>query len=117
MTNRRNTFRQAQRGAAQPYGSLFEDDYLLRTLGRIAHDPDIALTELVANGWDAGASNVEITIPHAREGKLIVSDDGHGMTLEQFKTRWMMLGYDRAKHQGTDVEFPPASKTTRKRRA
>ena len=22
------------------YGSLFEEDYLIRTLGRIAHDPD-----------------------------------------------------------------------------
>ena len=34
------------------FGSLFEEDYLLRTLGRIAHDPDVALTELVANAWD-----------------------------------------------------------------
>ncbi len=45
------------------FGSLFEEDYLLRTLGRIAHDPDVALTELVANAWDAGASCVDITIP------------------------------------------------------
>jgi len=30
-------------------GSLFEKGYLLRTLGAIAHEPDIALTELVAN--------------------------------------------------------------------
>ena len=36
-------------------GSIFEDDYLVRTLGRIAHDPEVALTELVANSWDAGA--------------------------------------------------------------
>ena len=32
-------------------GSLFEDDYLIRTLGNIARDPDYALTELVANAW------------------------------------------------------------------
>lgn len=37
-------------------GSLFEEDYLVRTLGRIANDPETALTELVANAWDAGAS-------------------------------------------------------------
>lgn len=109
--------KRAKKAIVQPYGSLFEDDYLLRTLGRIAHDPEVALTELVANGWDAGASSVEITIPHAREGKLVVSDDGHGMSSDQFKKRWMMLGYDRAKHQSTDVEFPPGMKKGLKRRA
>lgn len=36
-------------------GSLFEENYLIRTLGHIAYDPEIALTELVANAWDAGA--------------------------------------------------------------
>lgn len=30
-------------------GMFFEEDYLVRTLGRIAHDAEIALTELVAN--------------------------------------------------------------------
>ena len=37
--------------------SLFEEDYLLRELGQVAHVPQVALTELVANAWDAGASN------------------------------------------------------------
>jgi hypothetical protein len=49
------------------FGSLFEEDYLLRTLGAIAHVPDIALTELVANAWDAGASFVDITIPKEKK--------------------------------------------------
>ena len=40
------------------FGSLFEEDLLLRTLGPIAYRPDIALTELVANAWDAGAAAV-----------------------------------------------------------
>ena len=39
--------------------SLFEDDYLLRELGQVAHVPQVALTELVANAWDAGATRVE----------------------------------------------------------
>lgn len=30
-------------------GLIFEEDYLVRTLGRIAHDPEVALTEMVAN--------------------------------------------------------------------
>lgn len=91
----------------QSFGSLFEDDYLIRNLGQIAHDPEVALTELVANAWDAGASLVDIEIPKALHGKLIVTDDGHGMSSAQFKGRWMKLSYDRVKHQGQDVEFPP----------
>jgi hypothetical protein len=87
--------------------SLFEENYLVRTLGQIAQDPEVALTELVANAWDAGASLVDLTIPTARELMLTVEDDGHGMTAAQFKARWMRLGYDRTKHQSSTVEFPP----------
>ncbi|WP_095152673.1 ATP-binding protein [Pseudomonas sp. Irchel s3b5] len=87
-------------------GTLFEDDYLVRTLGPISHDPEVALTELVANAWDAGASLVNLTIPHAKQNFLVVEDDGHGMTAPLFKRRWMTLGYDRLRHQGVSVEFP-----------
>ncbi len=97
------------------FGSLFEEDYLLRTLGRIAHDPDVALTELVANAWDAGASYVDITIPTEKQNALVVYDDGHGMSVTQFKGRWMTLAYDRVKHQGSNVEFPPERKDLRRR--
>ena len=88
-------------------GSLFEDNYLVRTLGRIAQDPEVALTELVANAWDAGSSRVDLTIPPTRELILTVEDDGHGMTAAQFASRWMKLGYDRIRHQSARVEFPP----------
>lgn len=91
----------------QSFGSLFEEDYLIRNLGQIAHDPEVALTELVANAWDAGASSVNIAIPNALNGNLVVEDDGHGMSSSQFKGRWMKLSYDRVKHQSQDVEFPP----------
>ena len=88
-------------------GSFFEEDYLVRTLGRIAHDPEVALTELVANTWDAGSSLVDLVIPSQRMDMLAVQDDGHGMSSAQFRARWMRLGYDRVKHQGAQVEFPP----------
>lgn len=83
-------------------GSLFEENYLVRTLGRIAQDPEVALTELVANAWDAGASLVDLAIPRANALVLTVEDDGHGMTAAQFKGRWMKLGYDRIKHQSPE---------------
>ncbi|MDR1646498.1 MAG: ATP-binding protein [Zoogloeaceae bacterium] len=96
--------------------ALFEEDYLLRELGQVAHVPQVALTELVANAWDAGAACVDLVLPSCIGGWLTVTDDGHGMTPEQFKMRWMTLGYDRAKHQGSKVEFPPG-RTQRSRRA
>lgn len=88
-------------------GTLFEEDYLIRTLGVLVHSPEIALTELVANSWDAGATMVEITIPDDSNQKLIVEDNGSGLTKEQFEQRWMRLGYNRIKHQGKKVIFPP----------
>lgn len=88
-------------------GSLFEEDFLVRTLGTISHVADVALTELVANAWDAGASEVRITIPDQRGDELRIEDDGTGMTPAQFKQRWMTLGYDRVRHQGKYAEYPP----------
>ncbi|MFZ2782303.1 MAG: ATP-binding protein [Rectinemataceae bacterium] len=88
-------------------GSLFEEDYLIRTLGSLAHHSDIALTELVANAWDAGASEVRITIPEKSGDRLIVEDNGTGLIPRNFSSRWMKLGYNRIKHQGKKVEFPP----------
>lgn len=96
--------------------SLFEDDYLLRELGQVAHVPQVALTELVANAWDAGATQVDLILPGEVGGTLTVTDNGHGMTPAQFKKRWMTLRYDRLKHQGANVEFP-AGKSVHPRKA
>lgn len=88
-------------------GSLFEEDYLIRTLGALVNSPEIALTELVANAWDAGATIVDVFIPENYNQKLIVEDNGTGLSKEQFEQRWMKLGYNRLKHQGKSVLFPP----------
>jgi hypothetical protein len=87
-------------------GTLFEEDYLIRTLGPLTHSPEIALTEIVANAWDAGATIVNIFIPEEIGQKLIIEDNGVGLTNEQFHNRWMKLGYNRIKHQSKSVIFP-----------
>ncbi|MBL1280911.1 MAG: ATP-binding protein [Fluviicola sp.] len=87
-------------------GSLFEEDYLIRTLGNLANSPEVALTELVANAWDAGATMVDIFIPEEKGQNLIIEDNGTGLTKNEFYTRWMKLGYNRLKHQGKKVKFP-----------
>lgn len=88
-------------------GSLFEEDYLIRTLGALVSSPEIALTELVANAWDAGATTVDIFIPENIGEKIVIEDNGVGLTKDEFHSRWMKLGYNRIKHQGRNVFFPP----------
>jgi hypothetical protein len=88
-------------------GCLFEQDFLRRTLGAIANTPEIALTELVANAWDAGASKVQIILPEETGEFLTIEDDGTGMSTTGFRRKWMTLGYDRVKNQGALAEFPP----------
>ncbi|HFK5554663.1 TPA: ATP-binding protein [Elizabethkingia anophelis] len=87
-------------------GALFEKDFLVRTLGNLANQPDIALTELIANAWDAGATEVEIFIPEKHGELLTIKDNGTGLTQEEFKSRWMKLGYNRLENQGKKVVFP-----------
>src|SRR3569833_1004846 len=88
-------------------GSFFEEDYLVRSTGNLTEVPDLALTELVANAWDAGASQVKVTIPSRLGEDIVIEDNGTGLTPDQFRKRWMTLGYNRLKYQGDKVEFPP----------
>ncbi len=88
-------------------GSLFEDGFLRRSIKNgITTNPETALTELVANAWDAGATEVDITIPSSVGNMLIVSDNGEGMTREEFLNRWMTLSYNRAAHQNNRILDP-----------
>ena len=84
----------------------FEENYIFRNNRSITSNNDIALTEFVANAWDAGAHNVDITIPFEKNERIVVEDDGTGMTDEEFHNRWMTLNYDRQKRQGKEVLFP-----------
>jgi len=95
------------------FPSLYEENYILRSLGSIVSQPDIALTELIANAWDAGASSVNIAIPENTGQTLYIEDDGTGMSEEEFQNRWMKLRYDRLRTQGKKVVFPDGSDKNR----
>lgn len=83
---------------------LFDPRFLEQYTGRmLLHDPVSAIVELVANGWDAGATHVAIDWPTQRGEHLRVTDNGQGMTEEQFLRRWLTLSYDRIKEQGSTV--------------
>lgn len=99
------------------YSVTYEDGFLIREIGSIGSKPDVAITELIANAHDAGASLVKITIPLDKNQYIVVEDNGTGLTNEQFENRWLKLRYDRKKHQGQFVECLNESENRRKRRA
>lgn len=89
----------------------YEYGFLQRSVaGGITKYPDVAITELVANAHDAGASQVKILIPESEGNLLVIEDNGVGMTAADFSSRWMKLSYNRIAHQGKYVEFPPEFK-------
>src|ERR1035437_901466 len=83
---------------------FFDPRFLEQYTGRtLLHDPVSAIVELVANGWDAGATRVNIDWPVVSGELLRVRDNGEGMTEEQFRRRWLTLSYDRVREQGETV--------------
>ncbi|HZV61789.1 MAG TPA: ATP-binding protein [Methylophilaceae bacterium] len=63
---------------------------LLKELGeRLVGKPDVALSELVKNGYDADAINVHIKF---ESDAIEIIDNGNGMTAKQFVDYWMSIG-------------------------
>ena len=70
---------------------------LLTMLGeQLLKNECIALVELIKNAYDADASKVEVIFDGfakdmrvLRDSRIVVRDNGHGMTLETVKTAWM----------------------------
>jgi len=80
-------------GKAKKKKAFFSvDSALLEELGeRLVSRPEIALSELIKNAYDADANECRIRLP-MDEDVLVVTDTGVGMTEERFLTRWMTIG-------------------------
>lgn len=87
--------------------TFYDERFLDKYAGNIITDPITAIVELVANSWDAGATEVRISWPIESSEFFSIIDNGLGMTEDELKMRWRTLSYDRIKHQGLNVEFPP----------
>jgi len=75
------------------------DSALLKELGEhLVGKPYIALAELVKNGYDADAFRVTIELDPDQD-RIVVTDTGHGMDLEEFKRFWMRIGSTHKKEQ------------------
>lgn len=85
--------------------ALFESNFIERTYPTIVSDYSTAFAEIVANSWDAGATRVDISIPCKSGEPIVIEDNGSGMTDEEFRSRWMVIAYNRVEHQGEYITF------------
>lgn len=68
-------------------------------IGLYSSTPSV-VTEIIANAWDADAEKVTITLA-PDEDKIIVEDNGHGMTHDDVQNKFLKVGYSRRVHEAT----------------
>lgn len=71
--------------------SFSVESRVLRELGeRLVKQPEVALVELIKNAYDADATACSVS--YDPPASISIADDGHGMTLDEFKNGWMRIG-------------------------
>lgn len=64
---------------------------LLQELGlRLVASPEVALVELIKNAYDADSPSCTVRLEQ-QQRRLVVVDEGLGMSLDDFKTKWMRI--------------------------
>ncbi|MBA7561042.1 hypothetical protein ES708_02676 [subsurface metagenome] len=67
---------------------------LLQELGeRLVASPDVALLELIKNAYDADSPVCRVYFAESRD-ILVIEDEGHGMTEDEFLGKWMRIATD-----------------------
>ncbi|ANI21669.2 hypothetical protein AB870_17780 [Pandoraea faecigallinarum] len=87
---------------------FYEDRFLESWAGSIITNPSTAIVELVANCWDAYATEVKIDWADPKKNKQFsISDNGKGMTKDEFDYIWRAMSYDRISKTGPTTAPPP----------
>lgn len=73
----------------------FAPDVLRRLGEELNPSPEQGILELVRNAYDADASRCTVRLASARKpgGRLIISDNGQGMTPADLRDAWLVLGH------------------------
>lgn len=80
---------------------LFEERFLEKYVGtKLLTDPVTAVIELIANSWDASATEVHIQWPDERGDDFVILDNGCGISEDEFIKIWSTMAYDRTKTNG-----------------
>lgn len=86
--------------AEHPY-VMTVDLSVLESLGiNLYSNAAAVLSELVANAYDADANHVEIAWKN-NDDRVVVSDDGSGMTVNELNERFLKVGYKKRSEEGT----------------
>ena len=88
--------------------------HILSLLGNeLIGSDSLAIFELVKNAYDADAENVNITFLdlNTPEQKIIIEDDGHGMSSSVIQDVWLTIGTDfkRGKNRKESIKFKRVS--------
>ena len=76
---------------------------LKRVLGReLITDDEVAIFELVKNSFDAEADEVNL---YFGDDRVIVADNGVGMSREDLKNKWLFVAYSSKREDGSDKDF------------
>ena len=76
---------------------------LKRVLGReLITDDEVAIFELVKNSFDAGADTVHL---HFSEDRIVVVDNGSGMTYEDLTQKWLFVAYSAKRTERPESDF------------
>ncbi len=86
----------------------FSDSFLHDHAGSIVKDPFVAITEMIANSYDAGATRVDVSWPTAEEGLFSITDNGAGLTEDEFVEIWCKLSVKRRALFGDSARIPPS---------
>jgi hypothetical protein len=76
---------------------------IIDSLGiQMYQSPVAALAELIANGWDADATKVEVTLPKdlGSGAEIVVKDNGIGMTFSECQEFYLEVGRNRRADKG-----------------
>ena len=86
-------------GSRQPHYRMRLSLNVLEHLGlSLYSNVPAVLAEVVANAWDADAQNVEIDLDSFNR-RIVIQDDGAGMTEEEINDRFLLVGYRRREEQ------------------
>src|SRR5438874_1528887 len=78
---------------------------LLQELGlRLVASPEVALVELIKNAYDADAPSCSVQLGE-KQKTLVVADGGHGMTIDDFKNKWMRIATSSKTGKQTSPKF------------
>ncbi|TKX35162.1 hypothetical protein EXE51_15935 [Halorubrum sp. CGM5_25_10-8B] len=95
-------------GIEEPELTMTLDMNILQHLGlKMYTSLPAVVSEYVANAWDAGATQVDISFPtdESMNGdyKITVEDNGVGMTYEEVENKFLVVGRNRRQDEGDDV--------------